>query len=181
MPKFVIHNPTKGKVQIPGTGIFVKPGANLTLDIQPMALATDGMQSLLSKGILRLSPVVETPSIHDGIEIPVVEMIPPPSPPPPATGITEAEHEALDTLTHEVAETSFTENAYTGSNITRSTVWTDVGMTLRIRESTFTYTGSRMTSAVFKQYDGAGAVLTTLTKTYAYTGSKLTGVTVVRS
>lgn len=75
MPTFVIHNPTPCLVQIPGTGIFVKPKSNLTLDIQPLTLASDGMQRLISTGHLRLAPVVESPFIYDGIEIPVVEML----------------------------------------------------------------------------------------------------------
>jgi hypothetical protein len=75
VPKYVIHNPTPCLVQIPGTSIFVKPRANLTLDVQPGVLATDGMQTLLAGGHLRMRTVVESPLINDHIEEVVVDML----------------------------------------------------------------------------------------------------------
>ena len=75
MPKYVIHNPTPCLVQIPGTGIFVKPKSNLTLDVQPSVMATSGMNTLLSKGHLRMTTVVESPLINNHIEEVVVDML----------------------------------------------------------------------------------------------------------
>ena len=75
MPKYVFHNPTFTKVHIPRTGRWVKPRSNLVVDIQAVVFDTPEMQILLESGALRLSPVVETPKIYDGIEIPVVEML----------------------------------------------------------------------------------------------------------
>ena len=43
------------------------------------------------------------------------------------------------------------------------------------------YTGKDLTGVVVRQYDGAGSVVTTLTKTLAYTGKDLTSVTSVRA
>lgn len=96
-------------------------------------------------------------------------------------GVTESAHEDLDTLVHNIAENSFSEFVYTGSKLTRMTVWTSPGMTVKIRESTFTYAGSKLTQSVSTQFDAGGSAKDTVTTTYAYTGSKLTGSTMVKS
>lgn len=97
-------------------------------------------------------------------------------------GISEGDHEILDTLTHKIAEDSYTQYIYTGANLTSVIIWTSVGMTLKIRETTFSYTGEDLTGAVVEQYDALGSVIATLTKTFAYNGSgDLESVTVVRS
>lgn len=97
------------------------------------------------------------------------------------SGITEGEHEILDTLVHKLAETSFLELAYSGKDLIRATTWTSAGMTLKIREATFTYTSGDLTGVVVQQFNGAGGVVTTLTKTLAYSGKDLVSVTTVRS
>lgn len=100
---------------------------------------------------------------------------------PPGAGVTPAEHEALDTLVHRLAEAAWEEFLYTGKNLTQRIVWTSPARVLRIRDSTYTYTGSILTGAVTRQYDGAGVVVTTLTKTFTYAGNDLVSVTVVRT
>jgi len=97
------------------------------------------------------------------------------------SGITEGQHETLDTLTHKITESSFAELLYTGKVLDSVIVWTDVGKTLKIRESALTYTGKNLTGVIAKQYDGGGSLLVTLTKTLAYTGKTLDSVTVVRT
>jgi len=83
-------------------------------------------------------------------------------------GITEGQHETLDTLTHKITESSFTELGYTGKDLTSVVVWTSVAKTLKIREASLSYTGKDLTGVIAKQYDGAGSLLVTLTKTLGY-------------
>ena len=96
-------------------------------------------------------------------------------------GLSLLDHEGLDTLVHKSAEDSYTELLYTGKDLTSVNVWTDVGKTLKIRDVSLSYTGKNLTGVVVQQYDGAGAVVATLTKTLAYTGKDLTSVAAVRT
>jgi hypothetical protein len=93
-----------------------------------------------------------------------------------------SEHDGLDTLTHKLAETHYVQNVFSGPNLTSSTVWTTPGMITKIRESTFTYSGSDLTGVVVEHYaiDGV-TVLQTLTKSLSYSGGNLVAVDVVRS
>lgn len=92
-------------------------------------------------------------------------------------GITEAEHEALDTLVHEIDETSFDEVTYSGNKAMSYIVWTSAAKTLKIREEQYTYSGNKVSQVVTTQYDGVGAVEMTMAETYTYSGSKVTSVT----
>lgn len=87
-------------------------------------------------------------------------------------GITENEHEDLDTLVHNISETSFEEGTYTGpfNRLSNVTIYTDATKTTKVREVNFTYTGSRVTTVQTIQYDSSGNVKDTLTETIAYTG-----------
>lgn len=96
-------------------------------------------------------------------------------------GVTEGQHEVLDTLVHKIAETSFSEYGYTGQDLTRVTVWATNAMLLKVRESILSYTGSDLTGIVLTQFDGVGTAITTLTKTLGYTGADLTSIDVVRT
>ena len=95
--------------------------------------------------------------------------------------ITPSDHEVLDTLVHDIAETAFRELLYTGSNLTSATYWTTPGKTLKIREATFTYVANKVATTTVVQYDGAGAVVSTLTSTFTYLGGKLVSVSVVKT
>jgi hypothetical protein len=97
------------------------------------------------------------------------------------SGISAAQHENLDTLVHNLSETTYQELLYSGNKLTSATYWTTPGKTLKIRESTFTYTGNKLTGSVKIQYNGAGAVVQTLTSTYSYSGNQLVSVDVVRT
>lgn len=96
-------------------------------------------------------------------------------------GISEAQHEALDTLVHEVDETSFEEYIYDGSKVTDVVVWETSAKLKRIRDEHYSYTGSRVDSVVTRQYDAAGAVKMTVTETYNYSGSRVTSIDRVKS
>ena len=101
-----------------------------------------------------------------------------------ADGVTEAQHEVLDTLTHGLAEDAFTELSYVGKILDSVIVWASAAKVLKIRESALTYTDKDLTGVVVKQYDSTGSLLVTLTKTLAYggvSGKDLVSVTVVRT
>jgi hypothetical protein len=99
------------------------------------------------------------------------------------TGITEAQHEALDTLVHEVAETSFTKITRVQGQVTNVTVWTTSGMTTKVRESIMTYSGGQISTLVEKQYDLLGVIIVgqTLTHTYTYVGGQVDNINTVET
>jgi len=98
-------------------------------------------------------------------------------------GFSSEEHRTLDQLTHEIDEDYYGEYTYgaPGGNVSNYTIWTNSGKTLKIREFDYTYSGGKMTTSTAKQYNGAGAVVETLTYTYNWSGSHLSNVTCVRS
>lgn len=98
-------------------------------------------------------------------------------------GITESEHEDLDTLVHRLSESRYTEVTRTGGLVTSVTDWTDSGKTTKVRECTVSRTGNLISSIVEKQYDGSGTLITgqTLTGTVARTGAKVDTITWVQA
>ncbi|MHA2404787.1 MAG: hypothetical protein ACXADH_17455 [Candidatus Kariarchaeaceae archaeon] len=92
--------------------------------------------------------------------------------------LTPANHRPLDQLVHNIAETSYEELTYTGNQLDSVIIWTNSGKTVKIRETSYTYSGSRPATETIIQYDGAGAVITgeTLTGTYTYSGNKLDNI-----
>lgn len=96
-------------------------------------------------------------------------------------GFSSEAHRTLDQLTHEIDEDYYGEYTYSGNQATAYIVWTSVAKTLKIREYTYSYTGAQITGMVVKQYNGAGAVVETLTYTYTWSGSRIQSETCVRS
>jgi hypothetical protein len=97
-------------------------------------------------------------------------------------GIDEAEHELLDTLVHDIDETSYDDVIYgTGNHVASYIVWASAAKLLKIREEQYSYSGSKVSQVVITQYDGVGAVKMTMTETYAYSGSKVTSITRTKS
>jgi hypothetical protein len=96
-------------------------------------------------------------------------------------GVSFESHRAIDQLTHELDESYYEEYTYSAGNVTNTTVWTDAGKTLKIREYIYSYATGKMSQSVEKQYDGVGTLVETLTKTYSWTGSRLTSLTCVRT
>lgn len=92
-------------------------------------------------------------------------------------GLTPAQHEVLDTLVHELSETSYTKHTYSGWRITNTTIWTTSGMTVKIRETQYTYTAWRVTGVVEIQYNGAGVEVQRLTHAYTYVGNQIDTIT----
>lgn len=98
------------------------------------------------------------------------------------SGITEAQHEALDTLTHDIDESSYDEVTYgSGNRVSTYIVWETAAKLKKIREEQYTYSGNNVSQSVTIQYDGAGAVKMTMTEVYTYSGNKVTSVTRTKS
>ena len=86
-------------------------------------------------------------------------------------GLTESDHEALNTLTHEIDRTSYEEYIYGGSgvDVVAAITWTDSSKVKKIREEQYTYgTGHRVTQVVTIQYDAAGVEKMRMTEDYTY-------------
>lgn len=75
MPRYRFYNPTFCLIQIPGAGVWIKPRSNLTIDARAVDLDNEPLNLLVNGGHLRLAPVVESPLLNDGLEIPVVDML----------------------------------------------------------------------------------------------------------
>ena len=99
------------------------------------------------------------------------------------TGITAATHRPLDQLVHKIAEDNHTEVTRVAGVVTNVTVWTDGGMTVKIRESQITRAAGQVTQVVEIQYDGAGAAIAgeTKTTTITRTAGKVTDIDEVMS
>lgn len=96
-------------------------------------------------------------------------------------GITEEQHEALDTLTHEIAESSYQECTYSGSRPTGSIIWETAAKLKKIREFQYSYTSGWLTQYVEIQYDAAGVEKYRETETYTYVNGQMATATLVRT
>ena len=96
-------------------------------------------------------------------------------------GITEGQHKLLDSLVHNLSETSYEELTRSGGKVTDIIHWTDNGKTVKIREVNLTRTSGKVSTIVMKQYDGAGALAQTLTGTVTRSGGKVASIDWVES
>lgn len=113
--------------------------------------------------------VVETNSINVEVVVqsPAVVTIDAESTPSPSLG----EHDALDSVAHDIVETSETELAYDGDGrLVRSTTWKTSARTLKIREKLLSYTSGVLVQSTTTQHDADGTAIVTLTKTFTYDG-----------
>lgn len=94
-------------------------------------------------------------------------------------GISETQHENLDTLVHAISEPTFEEYTYASGKVTDIVVWTDAGKTTKVREYNFTYTGNKVTQIVTTQYNGSGSPVSgqTMTETISYSGNVVSSIT----
>jgi len=96
-------------------------------------------------------------------------------------GITEPQHEALDTTTHDLSEDHYFDYTYSGNKVTNITAWATSSMTTKVREWQYTYSGNKVQTETVIQYDGAGVEKYRLTATYSYSGNKVSNVDVVKT
>lgn len=97
-------------------------------------------------------------------------------------GITEPEHEDLDTIAHNIVETSFDEVTYDSiGRPTNYTIYTDVTKTTKIRECILTYTGSRVTQFDEIQYNAAGTETYRIVEVPTYDGATTRILSITRT
>jgi hypothetical protein len=99
----------------------------------------------------------------------------------PATGsgLSEAQHETLDTLTHSIAEDSHQQITRTSGKTQNVTWYTDSGETVKIREMVLTrdpVTTGKVSVVTLKQYDGTGTLSVTLTGTLNRVSGKVDSI-----
>ena len=87
--------------------------------------------------------------------------------------ISEPQHDELDDLVHNLAETSYEEYVYSGSKVTAVIVWTSPSKTLKIRDSQFSYAGSKVSQEINIQYNSIGVEVQRLTIVYNYSGNTI--------
>jgi hypothetical protein len=87
-----------------------------------------------------------------------------------SSGITESQHEALATLTHEVDATSYAEYTYLGAFPTSEVIWTNSSKTQKIREESYTYSGGSLVDQITTiQYDSIGVEKMRVVEDVTYT------------
>jgi hypothetical protein len=97
------------------------------------------------------------------------------------SGITEAQHQNLDTLNHWVDENSYDELTRTSGKVTHVVVWDSSSKSIMIREELITRVNGKVSQLVAKQYDrGTGLLKETMTEVYTRTGGKVTSITRTR-
>lgn len=98
-------------------------------------------------------------------------------------GLTENQHENLDTLVHIIAETHYEEITRTGGLVTSVILWETNAKLKKIREELYTYTLGKVDTITVKQYNGSGVLITnqTLTGTVTRTGGNVTSIDWVQS
>jgi hypothetical protein len=89
-------------------------------------------------------------------------------------GISPVQHQALDTLVHDIAETCYYELTYgVGNRVTAETWWTSAAKITKVRETAYMYSGTKVSTETTRQYDGSGILVSTLVTTYSYSGNKI--------
>jgi hypothetical protein len=97
------------------------------------------------------------------------------------SGLTEEEHEDLDTLTHDIAEDSYDEVIRTGGRVSQIITWDSAAKTKKIREEITTRSGGLISQSDIIQYDDAGVESYRLTEVYTRTGGIITAITRTRT
>jgi hypothetical protein len=87
------------------------------------------------------------------------------------SGISEAQHEALDTLVHDVAETSYVEVTRASGQVSNVTVWETAAKLKKVREAAVTRASGQVSVVVETQYDAAGLAIAGQVLTHTVTRS----------
>lgn len=96
-------------------------------------------------------------------------------------GISEAAHEIIDSLVHELSETYYLEVTLTSGRVSDVTAWTDSGKTTKVRETNITRTLGQVSQIVKKQYDGTGTLKNTLTYSITRSSGRVSSISVVKT
>lgn len=89
------------------------------------------------------------------------------------SGITEVQHENLDTLVHNLAENFYEEIVTTGGKVTSVIDWSSPSKILKIREFQYSYNGSKIVQEIAIQYDASGVEVQRLTTDFNYIGNAI--------
>jgi len=96
-------------------------------------------------------------------------------------GLTEVTHETLDTLVHEIAETSYEEITRTSGRVTSIIIWATSAKLKKVRETTITRAAGKVSVIVEEQYDAAGTLKKTLTGTITRTSGRVSSIDWVKA
>lgn len=91
-------------------------------------------------------------------------------------GITESDHNSLDTLLHWLVETNYQEIVRTEGKVTSVINWVDSNKTTKIREMIITRTTGKVSQMVFIQYDGTGTEKHRITGVITRSAGKVTSI-----
>lgn len=98
------------------------------------------------------------------------------------SGISLTEHETIDSLVHNLAETSITEITRDGGGLVTNVDVRNLPVTgTLIRSTTITRAAGKVTQIVENQHDGAGAVIQTLTSVINRDGNTVVSVDVTET
>jgi hypothetical protein len=99
------------------------------------------------------------------------------------SGLTEGQHENLDTLVHEIAETCWTEVVRSLGRVTDIIVWETSAKLKKVRETNITRSGGQVDTIVTKQYDAAGVLIAnqTITRTVTRSSGQVASIDAVQS
>lgn len=96
-------------------------------------------------------------------------------------GLTEATHELIDSLVHDLAETSYTEAVRTSGQVVSVVVWTSAAKLIKVRETTITRVAGQVSVVVEQQFDAAGVLVQTLTHTITRSGGRVASIATVEA
>lgn len=101
----------------------------------------------------------------------------------PAGGsaLTEAQHEALFTLTHQIVSSTYDVVTYANNKIDNFTTWADSSQTRKVREEQVSYSGNFVSQVISIQYNSLGVIQNVVTESIGYVGSLISSVTRVKS
>jgi hypothetical protein len=91
-------------------------------------------------------------------------------------GITESEHEVLDTLVHWVSENNWQEIVRSGGKVTNVINWETSDKLKKIRECIITRSGGKVSQLDAIQYDGAGVEKMRLVGVITRAGGKVASI-----
>lgn len=91
-------------------------------------------------------------------------------------GITEAEHEALDTLTHWIDETNWMEVVRDAGKVTNVINWETDSKLKKVREMVIQRSGGKVSQMDFIQYDGTGTEKMRMTGVVTRTGGRVSSI-----
>lgn len=97
------------------------------------------------------------------------------------SGLTEAAHELLDTLAHEIVESSYEEATRVDNRVSTIVYWTSASKTLKVRELAFTRTAGRVTQVDAIQYDASGVESYRMTGVVTRAGGRYSHTTWTRT